>query len=341
MAPREPSEVMEGLLLGTAIGDALGLPFEGLGATAIARWNPSFDRYHLLGPLGFVSDDTEQSALLLESLLRGRGELGASRRAFRRALCAWFLRLPFGIGAATARACTKLLFAVEESGVGSAGNGAAMRAAVVGAFFADDAGKRRAFSALQARITHTDPRAVDGVVYVSELASLCCTQPELDRATLVERSLDVVGANELRDALQTALGRARCGEAYEGPENTGYVVATLALATWAFVARGSSFQPAIEATIREGGDTDTAAAILGGWLGALHGPRGLPNGLVERLPGGPFGRRHLTKLARALDGRAIPSWSSIAALLRNLALYPVVLGHGFARLLGLLPRGRG
>lgn len=74
MARREPSEVMEGLLLGTAIGDALGLPFEGLGARTIARWNPSFDRYHLLGPLGFVSDDTEQSALLLESLLRGRGE---------------------------------------------------------------------------------------------------------------------------------------------------------------------------------------------------------------------------------------------------------------------------
>ena len=39
-------------------------------------------------------------------------------------------------------------------------------------------------------------------------------------------------------------------------------------------------------------------------------------------------------LARALDdGGAAPSWWWPVALLRNLALYPVILAHGFRRLI--------
>jgi hypothetical protein len=53
---------------------------------------------------------------------------------------------------------------------------------------------------------------------------------------------------------------------------------------------------------------------------------------------GPFGPTHLRALANCLgevlDGRRcrVPRYSASAALARNLALYPVVLGHGFRRL---------
>ena len=59
----------------------------------------------------------------------------------------------------------------------------------------------------------------------------------------------------------------------------------------------------------------------------------LASALVGRLQAGPFGASHLRGLAEALATETPPPrWSRIHALLRNLALYPVVLAHGFARL---------
>ena len=89
---------LQGALLGTALGDALGLPMEGLDGAEIAlRFDLPVRRFHLLGRRGFVSDDTEQTALVAEALLCGHGDIDATVRHFRRGLRAWFLRLPFGI----------------------------------------------------------------------------------------------------------------------------------------------------------------------------------------------------------------------------------------------------
>jgi ADP-ribosyl-[dinitrogen reductase] hydrolase len=136
---KDLSERLRGVLLGTAVGDALGLPMEGMSAPAIARSFPRLNRFQLLGRRGFVSDDTEQSALVAESLLRAQGSRPAFERAFRRALLGWFLRLPWGIGWGTLRACARIALGLQQSGVSSAGNGAAMRAAVVGVALREDA----------------------------------------------------------------------------------------------------------------------------------------------------------------------------------------------------------
>lgn len=92
-------------LLGTALGDALGLAAEGMSARAIARRFGRVERFHLLGRTGYVSDDTEQSALVAQSLARHPGDLERCVRAFRRSLFGWFCRLPWGVGRATVRAC--------------------------------------------------------------------------------------------------------------------------------------------------------------------------------------------------------------------------------------------
>jgi hypothetical protein len=90
----------------------------------------------------------------------------------------------------------------------------------------------------------------------------------------------------------------------------------------------------MQASIANGGDTDSIAAILGGWCGALHGEAALPSALIARIHDGPFGPSHLRALADALcDGTRPPAYSTTAALVRNLCLYPVVLAHGFRRLL--------
>jgi hypothetical protein len=49
--------------------------------------------------------------------------------------------------------------------------------------------------------------------------------------------------------------------------------------------------------------------------------------------GGPFGEQHLSMLAECLDRKEKPKhffWP--IALMRNLLLYPIVLAHGFRRI---------
>jgi ADP-ribosylglycohydrolase len=81
-------------------------------------------RFHLLGSTGYVSDDTEQAALVAQCVARHSGDALECARAFRRSLLGWFLRLRWGVGLATVRACFRILLGLRPSGVRSAGNGA-------------------------------------------------------------------------------------------------------------------------------------------------------------------------------------------------------------------------
>jgi ADP-ribosylglycohydrolase len=329
-----------GVLIGTAVGDALGLPMEGMRATTVARAFPSLDRYFLLGRTGFVSDDTEQSALVAQSLARNPLERERFVTAFRRSLLGWFLRLPWGIGLGTLRACLRIAVGLRRSGVSSAGNGAAMRAAVVGAFFFDAPKVRAEWSDALATVTHTDPRAVEGARFVSEVAAQCVVHGGAKSTReLVEAASAVVEERGLREALVSAdrLADARMPTEAAARElgNTGFAVHTLAITTFCFLRFGHDPGLAIAEAVRAGGDTDSNAAIVGAWVGAMHGLEALPVALVRGLHDGPFGPSHLRALASDLEqartgapsGEATYSWA--AALVRNLALYPVVVFHAF------------
>ena len=338
---------LAGILLGTAIGDALGLPVEGMSKAAIARAGITVDRYRLFGRTGFVSDDTEQSALVAQTLSAHPDDRDAFRQAFRRALLGWFLRLPWGIGLGTLRACLRIALGLRRSGVGSAGNGAAMRAAIVGGFFADaPSTERKAWSDAIAEVTHTDVRAVEGARFVAELAAICVqTSPVVSGAPVdvgrlaidPSRALDVVRDAELRRALERCLALVRreatTAEAADALGNTGFVVSSVPLATFCFLRYATDPERAFSEAVLAGGDTDTNAAIVGGWLGALHGERRLPVRLVEDLCEGPFGKTHLRALAAdlvAARNGAPPTarYSWAAAIARNLLLFPVVMSHG-------------
>lgn len=327
-----------GILLGTAVGDALGLPMEGMGPRAVARSFPTIDRYALLGGTGFVSDDTEQTALVAQSLARHPTDLDACLRSFRKALLGWFLRLPWGIGWGTLKACLKIALGFRKTGTSSAGNGAAMRAAILGAFHFDDAERRRTWSDAVARVTHEDRRAVEGARFVAELASNLVTRsPDDARQVPVEAAAETVEEGRIRASIAAAIELAGKGasldDAVAALGNTGFVLHTVGISTFCFLRYGGDPGEAIVSAIRAGGDTDSNAAIVGAWVGALHGEQGLPCRLVEKLNDGPFGRTHLRALASDLVAARSGSpssearYSAVYALLRNLLLYPVVLVH--------------
>ncbi len=219
-----------------------------------------------------------------------------------------------------------------------------MRAAIIGAFFHDRPESRATFGRAVAAVTHRDDRAIEGALYVAELAAACvASDGDAPREPLQAQARRVVVNPQLAAAIHRAVELASAGastdEAAQVCGTSGFVVHTAAFATFIFLRHGGDPLAAIVEAINAGGDTDSIGAIVGAWTGALHGAGRLPAELVERIHDGPFGPSHLRSLAQALarahagEPAAVADYSPAGALFRNLALYPVVLGHGFRRLI--------
>jgi ADP-ribosyl-[dinitrogen reductase] hydrolase len=326
-----------GVLLGTAVGDALGLPLEGLSARAIARRFGRVDRYRLLGPWGFVSDDTALTALAAQSLLVSGGDPARAAGAFRRRLALWLLTLPWGVGFATLRAGSLCLLGLTRTGIASAGNGAAMRAAVVGAAFPESEEARRAFGRALAETTHTDRRAVEGALFVAEVAAACIRGLGPSDAFLAGRQV-VADA-----ALAAALDGVSClldssADVRAGAERlgtSGFILHTAPFAAFCFLRHADEPRTALSAAVACGGDADSYGAILGAWLGGRHGASGLPQEWVGRLAPGPWSVSRLRALGERLAGLPGPRpripWPLVLA--SHLGLLPVILAHALRRLL--------
>lgn len=190
-------------------------------------------------------------------------------------------------------------------GLGSWGNGAAMRVAPLGAHFAGDPDRAAAQAALSAEITHRHPEAIVGAMAVAVAAAYAavvhekgCTPDELLQA--VEPYLvDGLTAHGIRRARQL-LGRTAGEAAYE-LGNGAQVSAqdTVPFALWVAATYLEDYPRAVTACVEAGGDVDTTAAIVGGIVAAHTGVgnRGTIHGVPrewlaarEPLPAWAFGR---------------------------------------------------
>ena len=73
-----------GCILGTAVGDAIGLPYEGLSRQRAARLLGDPDRHRLFFRRGMVSDDTEHTCIVAQSLIAANGDLQAFQQSLAR-----------------------------------------------------------------------------------------------------------------------------------------------------------------------------------------------------------------------------------------------------------------
>lgn len=321
-----PVRAYAGALVGTAVGDALGLPFEGLSRRRVRRWladRPLRHRF-VLGR-GFLSDDTEHACLVAEALLESGGEPVAFERALAKKLRWWLLALPPAVGLGTLRGILKLWLgrAPESSGVFSAGNGAAMRAPMIGVWAARDPGLRAALVMASTRMTHSDPRALQGALVVAEAAALSATGAFADERPerIVSHLLRSVRDDELGFALESVVHdvhRPLDDIAAElGVEQgvSGYVVHTVPMVIACWLRHPHDFRSAVDEVVRLGGDTDTTAAMVGALVGAAVGPSGIPRDWVEGLSDWPRSRYWMLKLALCLAEQRPPeplSWPLLA-----------------------------
>ena len=103
------TDAVLGCLLGTAVGDAMGLPYEGLPRrripVGISGHGWSFGR-------GMTSDDTEHTWIVVEALCAAQGDVAIFERELAHGLRRWFLTMPPGFGFGTIRWWFKRSFGV-------------------------------------------------------------------------------------------------------------------------------------------------------------------------------------------------------------------------------------
>jgi ADP-ribosylglycohydrolase len=303
---------LRGCLVGTAVGDALGLPFEGLPPPRRIRW-----RRWLM-----VSDDTEHAFLIAAALASAGRDAGAFRRAFAWELRWWFLACPPALGWATLRACVRLWLGLR-SGVFSAGNGPAMRSALLGVCY--ESAELREFVRISTEMTHTDPQA-----YWAALAVALCARTLPERfASEVLREIEepVLRGLLTRAAESVARGASTIAFARAigaGGGVSGYAYQTVPVAIHAWLSHPCDVEAAARAAIACGGDTDTVAAIACALAGSHGGVSDEISALIRDWPVSVAALRQVAEeVGGALDGqpsrRLSPHWWIPLRFFRNIA----------------------
>lgn len=294
----EAMDKIIGCILGGAVGDALGLPYEGS--------DTPVERIELKGRK--ISDDTQLTLATCEAIIENDGIVEPSIIASR--FASWHKnRRISGIGASTYKALPELIAGghwalVGRKGEYAAGNGAAMRIAPLAFCLNPKDIDAKQMIRDVSRITHHNEEAFIGALAVT-VAIRAAWNGTLDcQLNLLPSIIESLPDSKVRDRLaemaqleiETPLidvaRRFGC---------SGYVVESVPLALYG-TQRASSvgFENLMRELISVGGDTDTIASIAGQIMGTFLGKKNLPQHLLTQLHEFSFIDGIANKFARAV-----------------------------------------
>lgn len=284
-----------GSLLGVALADALGAPYEG-GVFERITWSTVTAFRSRLA----WTDDTEMTLGLAESLIENRG-LDSDNLARHWARC---MNASRGYGPGTRALLERIRKGADWRSVnrsaypeGSMGNGAAMRAAPLGLLYHRDPEQLRRNTERASVITHAHPLAVEGAQLIARAVALA-----LRSEVRIEDLRPVCALEEYRRRLDLAerflRGEPSLQEVREGLGHHAEAHRSAVTAIYAFLRFPRDFAAMMEYIVSLGGDVDTLGAMAGGIFGACNGVRALPEDLLERLEE----RDRIEALARGLYG---------------------------------------
>ena len=176
-------------------------------------------------------------------------------------------------------------------GEGSFGNGAAMRVAPVGAYFAHDLGLVAEHGALSAIATHCHPEAAAGAVATALGAALAwrdrAAAEPITAAAFLEQVRERTPPSAVRDGIDRALRLPSSTSTIKAATALGNgahvtVVDTVPFALWSAAMSLSSYEDALWNTVNGGGDIDTNCAIVGGVVVMRTGAKAIPQEWVAR-----------------------------------------------------------
>jgi len=271
-------------LEGLSVGDAFGERFFGPPESAMQR---IAERREAKPPWPWT-DDTEMAVSIVEELAaHGRIDQGSLAQRFAK-------RMTYGRG--YGQGAYTLLAKVREGedwgvasrtlfrGMGSFGNGGAMRAAPIGAYFSHDIARCIDEARAAAEVTHAHPEGIAGGIAVA-VAALHAVRGRAASRPLADGLLDLVReatpAGLLRDAIDEARGIAGTTPVVEVARALGNgsgVTApdTVPLCLWMLANRAPAYGESLWATVSALGDRDTTCAIVGGVAACFYGVDAIP-----------------------------------------------------------------
>lgn len=341
-----------GCLLGIAVGDAMGLPYEGLSRRRLRAWSVPTRSHGFLFGKGMVSDDTEHACMVAQSLIVAAVDPQKFQQALGWRLRWWLLALPAGVGLATLQACVRLWlgFGGDRSGVFSAGNGPAMRSPVLGICYGENLAVLRRLVRISTSLTHRDPKAEWGAMAIAIATHYAATQPDIVPEHYYN-ALEAALPPESKEFLEIINTACLSAQNHQSSVDfacqigatrgvSGYIYQTVPMVIQVWLRHPNNFEAAILEMISLGGDTDSTAAILGGILGSRVGKAGIPSEWLDHLWEYPRSVAWIEKLGERLaqvqqENRpqaALPL-AIYGILPRNILFLSVVLLHGLRRLL--------
>lgn len=273
---------------GLSVGDAFGDQFFG------SRLAEELVRMRALPrPPWSWTDDTQMAVSVAEQLVEQGGIepdglacafLGRFDiyRKYGPAMHGYFAELEDG---ATWQEASSGLF----GGQGSFGNGAAMRAAPIGAYFADDWSEAARQAELSARVTHAHPEGVAGAIAVAVAAGIAARLGGglfLGRRAFLDTVLLHVPDSLVRAKIRQARdldARATVPLAVAALGNGTGVSAqdTVPFALWCVGEQLHHYENALWLTVSGWGDRDTTCAIVGGIVALFTGQNNIPKEWLE------------------------------------------------------------
>ncbi|MFC6467396.1 ADP-ribosylglycohydrolase family protein [Gordonia humi] len=318
-----------GALVGAAVGDALGVPYE-----FAPRLSAQTEPVMRGGGLGdFAPGEWSDDTAMLMAVARAGAEHGslttqAALDTVAEGFLDWFSSNPPDVGNQTRRVLSAalrdrsaersigatMLGASDEllrSGERTAGNGALMRTAPVALAHLDDRDALARAARAVATLTHGDGLAGDSCVLWCEAIRIAVLESRID----VHTGLDLVPADR-RDFWTGKLDEARENDPRSFTPNGYTVTALQAAASSILHASGDGadhLRDGLFTAIRIGDDTDTVAAIAGALLGARWGRSAIPQKWQDDvhgwpvIDGSPATAVHLGTLADTLVAGPIPT----------------------------------
>lgn len=277
--PTPSADAIRGCLWAGALGDACGSPYEG---------RTSAQLEHATICAGHITDDTQLTLATIEAIIDANGVAPATIAA---RYMAWHQRGALtGLGAATLEALRGLgagghWALVGRRGEHAAGNGAAMRVAPLALTLDLEDFSDRLKLRDVCRITHHHDEA-----YVAALALGLAIQ-EAQHGALLDGSRWIEGISaslpdsRVRDTLERCPShqQATISELAKHIGTSGRAEQSVCLAIACAPALYQSFDDNLNALIKQGGDTDTIAAMSAQIAGVALGYTQLPITRLQAL----------------------------------------------------------
>lgn len=337
-----------GILFGIAAGDSIGLPAEQLSQKLLYRFYRNRWKHRFFLKHGMVSDDTDLAFFAAQCLIVHPDSPGKFLNRLAWCLRGWIVGAPAGIGFATLRSIVKLWmgFSPEKSGVFSAGNGPATRAAVIGAFFADDLQRMDTYLGLSTRITHSDPKALTGSQAIAYLVAWSLKKgalhhPEKEEILTLLRGI-TPSDSEWQNIIEIMGNSIQSNDSVEefaqklGLKNgvTGYIYHTVPVVIYAWFVHYGDFENSLASVLNCGGDTDSTGALAGALAGAVVGEDGIPPAWINGICEYPRGLGKIRECADTLcsvskdlmPGKPV-RYPVPLVFIRNLFFFIVILCH--------------